>query len=143
MISQTAEYALRAIVYLADQSEPRTNAQIAEATQVPLGYLAKVMQTLSRAQLVNAQRGKHGGFTLAIPAKELNVLEVVNVVDPVRRFHECPIGTHGMNLCPLHRSLDDAAQAIEHAFGDTTIADLINVPKHRKPLCRFPDVVKK
>ncbi|MCA9209378.1 MAG: Rrf2 family transcriptional regulator, partial [Planctomycetales bacterium] len=93
MISQTAEYALRAIVFLADQAgEPATTAQIAEATSVPASYLAKVMQLLSRARVVNSQRGLHGGFTLTKPARELNVLEVINAVDPIRRFHECPLG---------------------------------------------------
>ncbi|MBP88636.1 MAG: transcriptional regulator [Planctomycetaceae bacterium] len=140
MISQTAEYALRAIVYLADHDEPQTNAQIAEVTEVPVGYLAKVMQSLSRARVVTAQRGLRGGFRLAHAADELTVLEVVNIFDPVRRFHECPLGLHGINLCPLHRSLDDAAKAVEETFGDTTIADLIRVPRHRKPLCRFPAV---
>lgn len=140
MISQTAEYALRAIVYLADQEDPQTNAQIAAATEVPVGYLAKVMQSLSRAKVVTAQRGLRGGFKLAHAPNALTVLEVVNIVDPVRRFHECPLGLHGVKLCPLHRSLDDAAQAVEATFGDTTIADLISVPRHRKPLCRFPAV---
>jgi Rrf2 family transcriptional regulator, nitric oxide-sensitive transcriptional repressor len=138
MISQTAEYALRAMVYLADQTQPKTNEAIAQATQVPTGYLAKVMQSLSRGGLVNAQRGLHGGFTLASAANQVTVLAVINAVDPIRRFHECPLGLHGINLCPLHRSLDDAAQAIERTFGDTTVADLINVPLHRKPLCGFP-----
>jgi Rrf2 family protein len=146
MISQTAEYALpaeyalRAVVYLADQNDPQTNAQIAEATEVPVGYLAKVMQSLSRARVVTAQRGLRGGFKLAHTPDELTVLEVVNIVDPVRRFHECPLGLHGINLCPLHRSLDNAAKAVEETFGETTIADLIRVPRHRKPLCRFPGV---
>ncbi len=139
MISQTAEYALRAIVYLADQSEPQTNASIAEVTKVPIGYLAKIMQTLSRARLVTSQRGLHGGFLLAFKPGELTVLKVLNAVDPIQHYHECPLGTHGSNLCPLHRSLDDAANAIEATFGDTTIADLINVPRHRRPLCKFPN----
>lgn len=138
MISQTAEYALRAIVYLADQNAPRTTAQIAEITQVPSGYLAKIMQSLGRTKLVNAQRGLNGGFTLARPSNELTVLEVINAIDPVRRFHECPLGLHGINLCPLHRRLDDAARAVEDTFGDTTIANLLDAPRHRKPLCRFP-----
>ncbi len=138
MISQTAEYALRAIVFLADQSEPQTNAQIAGATEVPVGYLAKVMQSLSRASIVTAQRGLRGGFKLAHDPRELTVLNVVSTIDPVRRFHECPLGLHGINLCPLHRSLDDAAKAVEDAFGDTTIANLLDVPQHRKPLCQFP-----
>jgi Rrf2 family transcriptional regulator, nitric oxide-sensitive transcriptional repressor len=141
MISQTAEYALRAIVYLADQAgQPRTVMQIAEATQVPAGYLAKVMQGLSRAKLVKSQRGLNGGFTLGRDPRELSVLEVVNVVDPIRRYPECPLGiaSHGRQLCPLHRRLDDAAQTVEDAFGNTMVAELLAVPRARKPLCRFP-----
>lgn len=141
MISQTAEYALRAIVYLADQDDaPRTTAQIAEETLVPAGYLAKVMQSLSKARLVNAQRGPNGGFVLAKPSRMLTVLEVINAVDPIHRFPECPLKLphHGKNLCPLHRKLDDTALMAEQAFGSTTIRELLDVPQTRKPLCRFP-----
>lgn len=138
MISQTAEYALRAIVFLADQSAPRTTSEIAEKTQSPSGYLSKVMQSLTKAGLVHSQRGLHGGFVLSMAADEMTVLQVVNAVEPIRRFHECPLGLHGINLCPLHRKLDDAAQAIEETFGDTTIAELNRVPASRKPLCSFP-----
>ena len=138
MISQTTEYALRAVVHLADQGEPRTTSLIAEQTQVPAGYLAKVMQSLGRSGIVQAQRGLHGGFLLTVEPKDLTVLEVVRAVEPVRRIHECPLGLHGKNLCPLHRKLDDAARLIEQTFGDTTIADLNDVPRSRKPLCRFP-----
>ncbi|HIF01603.1 MAG TPA: Rrf2 family transcriptional regulator [Planctomycetes bacterium] len=141
MISQTAEYALRAVVYLADQDgQSCTTARISEGTQVPAGYLAKVMQSLSRGRVVNSQRGLHGGFTLLTPPEELSVLEVINAVDPIQRFHECPlkIPHHGPNLCPLHRSLDDAGQLLEQTFGDKTIASLLAVPRRRKPLCRFP-----
>ena len=138
MITQTAEYALRAMVYLAEQREPRTTSLIAEKTQVPAGYLAKVMQGLSKAGMVHSQRGLHGGFLLAAPAAEVTILAVINAVEPIRRFHECPLGLHGKNLCPLHRKLDDAAKMIEATFGDTTVADLNNVPQSRKPLCKFP-----
>ncbi len=138
MITQTTEYALRAVVYLADQTEPKTTSAIAEKTLVPAGYLSKVMQGLSKAGLVHSQRGLHGGFVLTKSPEELTVLTVVNAVEPIRRIHECPLGLHGKNLCPLHRKLDDAAQAIEATFGDTTIADLNQVPKSRKPMCQFP-----
>lgn len=138
MLSQTAEYALRAVVYLADQDSPQTNSQIAKATHIREGYLAKVMQSLSRSGLVMAQRGLGGGFTLADKAESITALTVINAVDPIRRFRECPLGLHGINLCPLHRSLDDAAKVVEETFAGITVADLINVPRHRKPLCRFP-----
>lgn len=141
MISLTTEYALRAVVYLADQQgAPQTVAHMSEATQVPAGYLAKVMQGLSRAGLVKSQRGLNGGFVLARDAKSLSILEVVNAVDPIRRYPECPLGipSHGRRLCPLHQRLDDAAQTVETAFGNTMVAELLTVPRERKPLCRFP-----
>jgi Rrf2 family protein len=140
MISQTAEYALRAIVYLADQDgSPRTTAQIAGATQVPPGYLAKVMQSLGRARLVNSQRGINGGFSLCATPNQLSVLEVINAVDPIRRYDSCPLGLHGVDLCQLHRRLDDVTQMAEQVLGETSIADLLNAPPRETSLCRFPD----
>ena len=145
MISQTAEYALRATVYLADQEgDARTTAQIAKATQVPAGSLAKVMQGLSRAGVVKSQRGLNGGFTLAHDPSELSILAVVNAVDPIRRFPECPLGlpSHGRRLCPLHYQLDQAAAMIEKTFGEIMVGELLAVPRERRPLCRFPAVSK-
>ena len=141
MISQTAEYALRAIVFLADQEgKPRTTAQIADATQIPAGYLAKVMQSLSRVKLVHSQRGLNGGFTLTRDPKELSMLEIIGAVDPIRRFHECPLGvpTHDHDLCPLHQQLEDAAQMLDERFKNTSVGDLLAVPGPNKPLCSFP-----
>jgi len=145
MLSQTTEYALRAIVFLADQGEARTTQQIAKTTRVPAGYLSKVMQGLSRAGLVDSQRGVHGGFTLARPPKELTIWEVVEAVDPIQRIRSCPLGlkAHGTNLCPLHRRLDDAAAQVEHAFRGTTVQELLDEPTSSKPLCAFPHVVGK
>ena len=141
MISQTAEYALRAIVYLANQEgRARTTAQIAEATHVPSGYLAKVMQGLTRAKLVHSQRGLNGGFTLGDKSENLTVLAIVNAVDPIQRYAECPLGVkeHGRQLCPLHRRLDEAAEMVEKSFAETTVAELTTVPRQKKSLCRFP-----
>lgn len=134
MISQTAEYALRAIVHLADQSDaPQTTQQIAKVTCVPAGYLAKVMQGLSRAGLVRSQRGLHGGFTLAVAADKLTVLDVVQAVDPVQRIKYCPLGIKGhQTLCPLHSRLDDAAAMVEKALRSSTIAELLLEPKRGK-----------
>lgn len=141
MFSQTVEYALRAIVYLADQGgNSRTIQQIAEVTRVPAGYLSKVMQGLSRNGLVRSQRGLHGGFVLARPARQLTVLDVVQAVDPLRRIESCPLGLEGhLSLCPLHRRLDGAVALVEKALRESTIAELLAEPGRGKniprPLC--------
>jgi Rrf2 family protein len=140
MLSQTVEYALRAVVWLASNpKQPQTNQQIADATQVPSGYLAKVMQALGRGQLVTAQRGKRGGFLLARPAETISVLEVVNSVDPIQRIRTCPLGiaSHGSRLCPLHARLDAAMAMVENAFRGSSIAEVLAEPSRSRPLCRI------
>jgi Rrf2 family protein len=125
MISQTAEYALRAVAHLARQpGEPATTKAIAEATQVPVGYLAKVLKQLAAAGLVTSRRGLHGGYRLARPPDRLPVIEVVNAVSPLPRIHDCPLGIHDRELCPLHRFLDDAMAGVEQACTQVTIGQL-------------------
>jgi Rrf2 family protein len=145
MFSQTAEYALRAVVYLASQEgTPRTTQEIATATKVPTGYLSKVMQGLGRKRLVQSQRGLHGGFTLARPPQELTVLDVIQAVDPIQRIRACPLGIKGhINLCPLHRRLDHAMKLVEDALQKSSIAELLAEPERARgipiPLCSWPE----
>jgi len=141
MLSQTVEYALRAVVYLADQApDGRTTGQIAEATKVPPAYLSKVLQELNRAGIVRSQRGVGGGMALAKDPEALTILEVVNAVDPIQRIRTCPLelAAHGVNLCPLHRRLDSALETMEDAFRKTTLAEVLAEPTKSKPLCEFP-----
>jgi Rrf2 family protein len=138
MFSQTTEYALRAIVWLAaHRNKPQTTLEIAAKTRVPAGYLSKVLQALGRANLVSSQRGLYGGFTLTRPPHRINVLEVVNAVDPIERIETCPLRlkSHGRELCALHKRLDGAIAHIEKAFSESTIADLLAEPSTRPPLC--------
>jgi Rrf2 family protein len=138
MFSQTTEYALRAIVWIASHpGMPLTTRRIAATTRVPAGYLSKVLQSLVRAKLVRSQRGLHGGFTLSKPPDRISVLEVVNAVDPIQRIATCPLGlkSHGTSLCALHRRLDEAIAHIERAFSLSTLADLVAESESIPPLC--------
>lgn len=141
MISQTAEYALRAIAHLASHpNEAVTTQEIAEVTHVPVAYLSKVLQALVRAGLIRSQRGLHGGITLLRAPEQLSVYDVIQAVDPLQRITTCPLGlaAHGTHLCPMHRRLDDACLQVEQAFRQSTIADLLNEPTTSKPLCPIP-----
>src|SRR5687768_3126938 len=140
MLSQTTEYALRVVVYLASLGdEPATIPRIAAATQTPQGYLAKVLRNLALAELVRSRRGLHGGSVLARPARSISVLDVVQAVDPLRRIRQCPLGieSHGVKLCPLHRRLDEAIALVEKAYAGSSIAELVPVQVGEEP---FHDV---
>lgn len=141
MFSQTVEYALRAIVYLASRPDSaQTTPQIAAITKVPPDYLSKVLQGLAAAGLVRARRGRDGGFNLAVPADQLTVYDIVEAVDPIHRIKSCPLGLKGhINLCPLHRRMDAAIAMVETALRESTIAELLVEPNPSKgipiPLC--------
>jgi Rrf2 family protein len=147
MFSQTAEYALRAVVYLASKAgEGQTTQQIAARTQTPAGYQSKVLQQLARAGLVQAQRGLGGGFSLACDPATLTIWDIVQAVDPIRRIEACPLGLDGhLKLCPLHRRLDQAIAMVEAALKASTVAELLAEPKKGMappPLCPVPDLVQ-
>lgn len=141
VISQTAEYALRAISFLAERSpNPATTKEIARGTRVPPAYLSKVLQALGRAGIVQTQRGVGGGVSLCRPLDELTMLEVVNAVDPILRIKKCPLGlaAHGVRLCPMHSRLDAAMAAIETALRASTLAEVLSEPPSEEPRCKFP-----
>lgn len=97
-ITRQADYALRAMLYLA-QLEPTQRAatsQIADEQHIPPSFLAKIISQLSIAGLIHTSRGARGGVSLARQAGEISVLEVVEAIDGPISLNEC---THGDGAC--------------------------------------------
>jgi Rrf2 family protein len=140
MLPKTAEYALRAVVWLGRAPlEPESAERLSEATQVPRRYLHKVLQDLVRSGLVRSQSGPGGGYALAREAEAITILDVVNAVAPLERIRRCPLGISAhRQLCPLHAELDRAYAATEEAFGRVTIARLLASTHRPTPLCDLP-----
>ena len=142
MMTQTVEYALRAMTILAyREGESCTTEAVADLTKVPVAYLAKILQGLAKAGLIRTQRGVGGGVSLAKKATELTILDVVNAVEPIRRYKVCPLGiqSHGAQLCPLHTRLDKSLADLEESFRGMRLADILSEPSSSKPLCEIPD----
>ena len=138
MLSQTSEYALRAMSCLAiNPEESRTAAGLARVTQVPPDYLAKVLQQLAAAGLISGRRGVGGGYQLTKAPAQIKLIDVVAAVAEVKRIETCPLGlvTHGTNLCPLHRITDMAVKAVIDVYATRTLADLLNNQGQNTPMC--------
>jgi Rrf2 family protein len=92
-ITRQADYAVRAILYLA-QLNPGTRAstaQIAREQRIPLTFLAKIVSQLSAAGIVRATRGAHGGVTLAHDADDITLLDIVEAIDGPIMLSECTL----------------------------------------------------
>ncbi|HMB69654.1 MAG TPA: Rrf2 family transcriptional regulator [bacterium] len=143
MISQTAEYALRAAVHLArHQDRPVTGHAISDATAVPPTYLLKILAQLTRGGVVRSQRGPNGGYALARPALAVSAYDVVAAVDSIPDLNRCPLGlsAHSGRLCPLHSRLREAAHLMHDALRRTSLHDLRGSEESSPDACRFPAV---
>jgi len=138
LLPKTAEYALRAVVWLGRSSDTQRESadRLAKHTKVPRRYLHTVLQELVRANLVRSQSGPGGGYSLARPVAEITILDVVNATAPLERIRRCPLGLRShTSLCPLHRELDDVYAATEEALARVTIAQLVDSTSKIVPLC--------
>lgn len=132
MFSQTVEYALRAMVQMAaDAPSASTTKQIAAKTKVPSAYLAKVLQSMRRAGLIHSRRGVGGGVTLALPPKDVSLLDVIDAVEPLQRSRSKSRKVPS----PLQRTLDAALGQIRETFSNVSLADMLATAK-KKPAAR-------
>jgi len=95
-ITRQADYAVRAMVYLAQlgqdqlgQNKRAATGKIAQEKCIPPSFLAKIVSQLSVAGLLQTSRGAHGGVSLAKPAKAISLLDVVVAIDGPILLNDC------------------------------------------------------
>ena len=106
-ITRQADYALRAMLYLAklEDGKKAATSKIAEEKEIPPSFLAKIISQLSIAGLIRTSRGAHGGVELAQKPEEISLLDVVEAIDGPISLNECtsdPSVCLFGNHCPLH-----------------------------------------
>jgi Rrf2 family protein len=106
-ITRQADYALRAILYLArlDANQRAATSQIAEDQEIPPSFLAKIISQLSIAGLIHTSRGARGGVSLARKPENLSLLDVVEAIDGPITLNECTLDPSLCafgDSCPLH-----------------------------------------
>ena len=99
-ITRQADYALRAMIYLAklDPTQRAATSQIAEEQRIPPSFLAKIISQLSIAGLIHTSRGARGGVSMARSPEEVSVLEVVEAIDGPISLNDC---TGDPSACPF------------------------------------------
>ncbi len=133
-ITRQADYALRAMLYLA-QLEPTQRAatsQIAEEQHIPPSFLAKIISQLSIAGLIHTSRGARGGVSLARQPEEISVLEVVEAIDGPISLNECtenPSACPFGEDCPLRPLWCDTQTELVKRLKKTSFAEFIAQPE--------------
>ena len=107
MLSQTSDYALRAVLVLAREYEHRSlrAEEIAGATGAPANYMSKTLNALTKAGVLKSARGPMGGFSLAIDPRILTIARVVDCFERRKPQTRCILGTgpcDAANPCAAH-----------------------------------------
>jgi Rrf2 family protein len=130
MLSQTAEYALRTVLYLADRGDDRLVGadELARVLGVPRNYLSKTLHRLARERILASARGKGGGFRLATDPRRLTLLQVVEPFDAISAERRCLLGRSACDdrhPCPAHHRWKAVSTRVTDFFRKTTVAELI------------------
>jgi Rrf2 family transcriptional regulator, cysteine metabolism repressor len=139
MFSTKAEYGVRVMTHLARHNgdDPVPLSSIADTEGLPLAYLEHLVQRLRRAELVESRRGAHGGYSLARPAKDISMAEVVKALEGEIAPIECISadadgglvcmreGEPGHDPCPTKLLWTRVQGSIVRTLSDMTLADLV------------------
>jgi Rrf2 family protein len=123
-ITRQADYAIRAVRYLAKQGPNQRSATstVAQEMKIPPSFLAKIISQLSIAGLLHTSRGARGGVTLARDAKEISLLDVVEAIDGPILLNECvgdPADCVFSDDCLVHPIWVEAQEALVKRLRET------------------------
>ena len=128
MLSRTSEYALRAVIHLAQHLDawPISGREIAEQTGIPAKYLSTVLSELVRVGILESARGKSGGFRLVDLPKNIKLIEVLS---PFEQFENmrCPFGSERCSddkPCLAHDQWKEVVSAHQEFLCKTSIQDV-------------------
>jgi len=127
--STSTKYAVMALIELAARgnNRPVQIKEISESTGIPRYFLAKLVQTLVKADILSSAKGKGGGLRFARPPSQISLAEVVRAIDGEGALQNCIFGLErcdGTRNCPLHPIWGPIRNQIIRFLHNTTVADL-------------------
>lgn len=132
ILSKTAEYALRSIVYVALNHADNKKIgikELARELELPAHFAGKILQQIVRHDLLASTKGPNGGFFLSRPAADITLMDIVRVIDGMQVFKSCGLGLKDcsdLHPCPLHHEFKIHREGLKHLFNTKTIQDLVN-----------------
>ncbi len=128
-VSTPAQYAVRALVYLArrNAAEAARVRDVAAAENIPYPFLAKLVGQLVQAGFLDSFKGPTGGIRLAKPPHRISVLDVITAIDGSDAFQGCFLGLRVCSEespCPLHNDWKIVREKLVRRLESASIADL-------------------
>ena len=138
-VNKSTRFALYAVFELAKDAPSKLNvSQIANRYHVSEHHMSKVMQLLTRYEIVSASRGVGGGYQLAIPANQLTVMQIIQIMEPRFFTQSCKMKSRNEDCikegqCTIYDLFNEVSQQVMSTFSAVTISSLVKrSEKNRK-----------
>jgi Rrf2 family protein len=140
-IPRKIEYALRAMIHLADNpAGVARGLEIAEREHIPKYFLEKVIRDLMRRGLVRARRGPGGGYQLARPPETISFKDIIEAVEGPIMLNVCMDGGYSCQLkptCRMFRVWEKGQRVLLEVFSQATLREIVDAqapgPIHVRP----------
>jgi len=129
MFSKSCEYAIKAMIFIAQKSNSQTRVSIkdiANGTDAPEHFIAKILQELSKKRLVQSIKGPKGGFFMDRTNLESSIADIIKAIDGDSIYTDCLIGLKicsEKNPCPIHFEYKEIKKNLINLIENNTIAD--------------------
>ncbi len=132
MLSKSCIYALRSIVFLAHNASIDAKIgikDIAKELDLPTPYLGKILQKLSKFNIIQSIKGPHGGFYLNEESQKVKIIKIIEVMDGLEFFTSCGLGLKQCSddhPCPLHNDFKIYRDGLWELFNEKSVLDLVS-----------------
>lgn len=131
MFSKACEYAIRAAIFIASESEKGQRASlkdIAREIDSPEAFTAKTLQKLTRSGIITSTKGAHGGFDIKPELmSSIKVSQIVEAIDGDKVYTRCSLGLHNCSEdhpCPFHSRFKPVRIGLQNIVENTSLQDL-------------------
>ncbi len=129
LITRNTDYAIRAIAHMAArQKEIVSVASLVRALRIPRPFLRKILQILGKRKLIRSYKGTGGGFTLALRADKIYLVDIMEIFQGPLSLNECMFKKDlcsNRGKCPLKRKIDSIEKYVKNELSKLTVASLI------------------
>lgn len=136
LFNQTAEYAIRAGIALANKPQEHylLAKELAKELDIPAHYLAKILQQLVRVHILSSSRGRQGGFKLERDPDSIRLIEIVTPFEDVQKAQQCVLGLKVClddTACPMHDFWKGVRTRYYKEIETKTLGDLARFERKR------------
>ena len=135
IFSKACEYAIQSTLYIGMHDDRRVGIkEIAEKLDIPVHFLAKILQALSERGVLTSFKGTAGGFTLAATPDRIHLLDIVAAIDGLELFETCILGFQNCSAdhpCPVHDTWGAVRKVMHGMLSEKSLGNLMPVTKSK------------